>query len=228
MANFEEYLSNQIKLAIHKNDEELREDSKNKNKKLRSKIENFRMNKMTNEEREEYSVEDIMKKINEVSLLRCLFRKDPCKQSIHENSQIQWIKMNKYEDIEKLPSNLHGVYLEKSELKKRTTTNRVKNGTKTFDAYIPSRKIYVVLKYSTTEGGAQDNQYRDVENFITQINGYFQENKNSDYTFEFYLDGKYYTRNKLEHLETLCNKYSDKISILSASSILRVMNQEKE
>jgi len=183
---------------------------------LLDRIENFRREKMTEEEQKTITVEDVRQQIISNPVVRAHFRKDPTRQSIHENSQIEWLQ-KVYPDAKKMLAARGGTYLDK-EGNLKTDTPRPVDATKTLDVSIPSKNAMAVLKYSTTEGGAQDNQFRDVKNFIAHMGYHFV--KPSNWTFHFYLDGPYYTDRRMEELRGMVDaNLKEKIIITNVSSL---------
>lgn len=181
------------------------------------RIENFRLDKLTDDEKEskEFQTDVILERIKIDPLTRALFRKDPTRQTIHEKTQINYIKKT-YPDAYK-PNN---VCFSNKKIHTILKNKRPPNSTKTFDLYIPSEKIYGILKYTTTSGGSQDNQYADVKSFIVQASGYFSENKEAQEKFYFFLDGEYYTEKKIKELEQMItDEYVSKIVITSCEKL---------
>ena len=210
--SFEGYLKKCTDEYLELNKQEFIKNLDLKEKTLINKIKNFYDNKWTDDERSETSLESYIEKIKICPFLQIHFRKDPTKQSIHEKVQIEWIKKS-YPDTVKLPSDKDGLYFENGQLK-TCKTKRNNNCSKTIDILIPSKNIYGILKYSTTAGGAQDNQKDDVVFFIKNIVLYL--NEKTDYIFYFYLDGAYYTTDIIDALKNdIPEEYSSKIKILS-------------
>ena len=165
---FSNFLTSQYQKSINYNDLEIISSVEKKEKDLLLRIENFRCNKMTEAERDLNSTESILESIKNNTMIRANFRKDPTKQSVHENAQIEWIQKNLYKDAIKLPVSINGVCLSKNKFHNITSKTRPSDATKTFDIHVPSKKLYGVLKYTSCPGGAQDNQYTDVKQFIIQ------------------------------------------------------------
>ena len=103
------------------------------------RIENFRLDKLTDDEKEskEFQTDVILERIKIDPLTRALFRKDPTRQTIHEKTQINYIKKT-YPDAYK-PNN---VCFSNKKIHTILKNKRPPNSTKTFDLYIPSEKIY--------------------------------------------------------------------------------------
>jgi hypothetical protein len=195
---YSNYLCNRTQDFLKDNDKEIIAAAKRKDSDLIKRIENFRRDKLTLEEQTTQTVESILHDVCTNTIIRAHFRKDPTRQSIHEITQIEWISKNLYPDAKKLPSDHGGIYFCKNAM--CSIFPRPVDATKTIDIHSPSSKMYGILKYSTTAGGAQDNQFRDVKHFIHQIIGYFAENLSAEETFVCYLDGPYYTDKKRKEL----------------------------
>jgi hypothetical protein len=193
-------LYSRVQQALKKNDLEILISVEKRDPDLLKRVENFKREKLLEYESLEMSTDDILEQIKFNPLVRAHFRKDPTRQSIHENVQIELIKQF-YPDAYKLPSAKKGTYL--SDFKMKTDHPRPEDATKTLDIFVPSKNIYGVLKYSTTEGGAQDNQYNDVKKFIKEMIGYHTRNNGAPEKFVFYLDGPYYTEKRLKNLVEL-------------------------
>ena len=193
-------LYSRIQQSLKANDLEILKSVERKDPDLLKRIENFRREKLLEYESLEMSTDDILYQIKMNPLVRSQFRKDPTRQSIHENVQLDLIKQI-YPDSYKLPAAKKGTYL--SNFKMMTDHPRPEDATKTLDLFVPSMNMYGVLKYSTTEGGAQDNQYNDVKKFIKEMIGYHSQNKEAPEKFIFYLDGPYYSEKRLKGLVDL-------------------------
>ena len=218
---FSNFLTSLYQKSIKDNDLEILSSVEKKEKDLLLRIENFRCNKMTEAERDLNSTESILESIKNNTMIRANFRKDPTKQSVHENAQIEWIQKNLYKDAIKLPVSINGVCLSKNKFHNITSKTRPSDATKTFDIHVPSKKLYGVLKYTSCPGGAQDNQYTDVKQFIIQAVGYLKENPAAEEIFAFYLDGLYYTSDKIKALkEMIPPVHKEKITITNCDSIL--------
>lgn len=217
--NYSQYLAKRTQEFLAANDQEILRFAAEKNPDLILRIENFRREKMTAEEQLQNSTEAILEAIRTTPLVRAHFRKDPTRQSIHEITQIEWIRQNAYADVRKMLAGRGGTYFH--DYKLCTDHPRPSSATKTLDIRSDSSNMYGVLKYSTTEGGAQDNQFRDVKHFIEQMRGYLQKNPTASELFLFYLDGPYYTEKKRSELKAMIPvECSEKIRITSVSEIL--------
>lgn len=212
------YLDQRYQEFLRANDADILDAVKTRNKDLLYRIESFRKEKMIQEERDAFPVDAMLERIRTDPLLRALFRKDPTRQTIHEQTQIEWIQKHLYADCVKLPAATGGTYFHDCKLKK--THPRPATATKTLDIHSPSSHLYGVLKYTTVAGGAQDNQYRDVKHFILQMVAYLQDTPAALEHFIFYLDGAYYTESKRAELRSMIpESLTKKIQIASVQDI---------
>ena len=218
---FADFLHKKSQDLIKENDTEVVAAAERGDKVLIAKIESFRHDKLTDEERVENTVDSILQRIKVDPFTRAQFRKDPTRQTLHEKAQIEWIQNNQYSDAVKMNAGMNGTCLANKKIHVISTTNpRPTDATKTFDAFVPSKNMYIVLKHTGCPGGAQDNQYADVKNFIRQEVVYLTENVGASESFAAYLDGAYYTPKKIKELEDMIpSSLKSKILITSCASI---------
>jgi hypothetical protein len=203
---------------IRENDRQIIKDVENMEPKLCAKIRSYMAEKMTDDDTSEFTFEKILDEIRTNAMVRSFFRKDPVRQSIHEKSQVEWLRKKLMPDVVKLNGAVGGLYFNDYCLS--SVHPRPIGASKTLDVYSADTNTYGVLKFSTTVGGAQDNQYTDVKIFIQQMIGYMNSSSYSSERFMFFLDGPYYTENKLENLKMMIpNDKSDKIIITSVDRI---------
>ena len=215
MQTYSEYLEEYRKKLIETNNRNVIKDAENKDHNLIQKIKNFRNNKLLCEERDNLSVDLILQKIKDDVFYRSIFRKEPSRQSIHEKTQYDYIKKYLYGDVVKLKDN---TYITKTTIQNNII--RSSDSSKTFDVYIPSKKCYGILKYIELNGGAQDNQYKDVVIFLENIISYLNNNSEQIFSFSFFLDGKFFTEEKFEKLNMLIPLHlNNKIYITSCQKI---------
>ena len=222
MSRFSDFLSKKTQEFIENNDKECIIAAQKREKWLITKINNWHRDKFTEHERNTYTTETILKRIETDDLFRVNFRKDFTRQTIHEKAQIEWIQLCKYPDAIKIKSDKGGTCLSGNKIHVISKTNpRPSNATKTFDMYIPSKKNYCVMKHTTCPGGSQNNQFADVKEFIQKEIDYLLKNPGADETFSAYLDGPYYTPKKMKELEEMIPKsLNGKIWITSCASIV--------
>ena len=219
--DFNSFLENKIKASKKINDQDTIEQAERKDKELVKKVEKYRLNELTEEERSIKTVDVILQSIITDIITRSIFRKDPTKQSIHEKAQIEWIQMKKYSDAIKIPADGNGTCLSNNNLHIITKNSpRPPDATKTLDVHIPSKNIYATLKYTNESGGSQDNQFRDVKHFIVQAVGYLSHNESAIENFAFYLDGAYYKPSKMKELNDMVpENIKERILITSCASL---------
>lgn len=221
MTSFDLFLKEQINKQIKINDLEILKDVETKNSNLIKKITNFLSYKITENEKNNISIEDILNMIKTNLIIRAMFRKDAIKQSIHENSQIEWIKKNQYNDVVKMNSSINGTCIQNNKLHIiKNNSRRSSKATKTFDIFIPSINTYGVLKYTSTSGGSQDNQFNDVKHFILNEISYLENNNEATEKFITYIDGDFYSNKKFKELEDLIpDKFKNQITITKCANI---------
>jgi hypothetical protein len=224
---YSEYLRKTIKRAIQANDQEIlavvNDIKAGRTSKacteIQEKIQNFMKEKMTEEEAGAYTHDRILDEILTNPLVRAHFRKDPTRQTLHETTQISWLRKHLSPDVAKLPANKGGITFINGDLKKVADKRDAKE-TKTLDIHAPSQNMYGVLKHTSTDGGAQDNQYRDVKHFISQMVKYLEKHPDASENFAFYLDGPYYKDSRRAELQSMIPEaYKEKIIITSCESL---------
>jgi hypothetical protein len=142
------------------------------------------------------------------------FIKDPGRQNFYENQALEYLRSYSiFDTVVKLPASgndslliINGRLFRRSEIQ-----NAENHKTIDFHAITNDINLYIAHKYTAEAGGAQDNQYNDLINFITQANQYIGD----DY-FIALADGNYYKDlttnlngkrvNKLEYLKHIANK----------------------
>ena len=220
-STFSKFLESYFQSHLKENGLAIQASIASRDKDLVKRIENFRRDKMTEEERATTTVDSILEEMKTSQVLRAQFRKDVTRQTIHEKAQIDWLKAHKYTDLTKLSADTNGVCLSNHRFHTITkATPRPSDATKTFDGFVPSRKTYLTLKHTSVPGGAQDNQFRDVKHIVGQAVGYLTDVSTAEETFEFYLDGKYYTPKKFQDLQSMIpSSLSARIRVLTCESI---------
>jgi hypothetical protein len=219
MASFSLLLAIRTREYIIKNDAEILQQVASRSKDLLKRIINFRDNNMTEPEREDTTVDDILEDIKTNMMTRAFFRKTTTRQNIGENTQIEWIRQT-VPDIVKLPADVNGLYLSGGKMcTVMSKEPRPEDATKTFDTHSPSTNTYGVLKLTKQAGGAQDNQYNDVKTFVRHMVSYYTANPTAIETFKFYLDGAYYSTSKRAELKSMVPPaLKDRIVITSCES----------
>jgi hypothetical protein len=137
--------------------------------------------------------DEVKNKILNDDMYAEIFAKDPAKQNIYENLASEYLKQNtSIKNFKNLPNNTKK-FIVNGEL----TTER-QNDVKSidFEFNYMDKNIYVSHKYiKALNGGAQDNQYNDIRNFLRNCN---KCESGTNY-FIAICDGPYFER-KLENL----------------------------
>jgi hypothetical protein len=121
------------------------------------------------------------------------FKKNCYRQTIHERSQLQWLKNKAFPDLGKpaIPMCLD----ENGDIvKQKPRSTKVGGSSKSFDAFSPSLNTFFMLKFTTGEGGSQDNQLREMVQFIRLVRLYISKHGKNETRFSIILDGEYYRR----------------------------------
>ena len=168
------------------------------------------MKKITNRAKE-YGISEsaIIKDIQKCDTAIIPFAKNPAKQNFYENTACQMIQnMIGVENFQKLPN--HSTYvcndssIQREELKTYPTAKTID-----FKWEYKDYTIYASHKYTKDSGGSQDNQYKDLQEFIKQS----RDTKLPKVIFIAIADGDYYMSEngragttKMEHLASLCTR----------------------
>ena len=199
---FQYFLDELFQESIEENDREILKCAMDSDRDLRTRIETFIDTKMPKAGRKTCTADSVLKDIPENPVIRAFFCKDPIRQTFHEKVQMAWLKKHQYSDLAKST----GICFSNSKLYAINKTGglpRPSDATKTFDAYVPSKKMYIILKYTSGPGGSQDNQFADVKHFCLEAVKYLSANPVGDESFAFYLDGTYYTHKKFKVLHDM-------------------------
>lgn len=160
----------------------------------------------------EFAIDVVEQKIREDEMFRAFFAKDPGKQKIHENIAAAFItRIPLIENFEQLAHDglvvIQGAVRPRKEVRAEGATARAKTIDFAWDTC--GKKVYASHKYTKHSGGAQDNQYRDLQEFIREAN----ESNRRDAYFLAIADGDYYSgtdtnshTTKLQHLKDLANR----------------------
>lgn len=159
-----------------------------------------------------FAVDTVEKKIRDDEMFRAFFAKDPGKQKIHENIAAAFIEcMPGVSNFKQLAHDslvvIQGAVRSRKDVRAEGATARAK--TIDFSWSFCSKDVYASHKYTKQGGGAQDNQYRDLQEFIREAN---ESNLKNTY-FLAIADGEYYgtadmnsQTTKLQHLKDISNR----------------------
>ncbi len=145
---------------------------------------------------------------NELPIALAFFSKDPKKQNVYEKIAANYIKkIQGVTNFQNLPNNKFFVVNGKIVTKEHKQLSNAK----TIDFYFEynSKKIYASHKYTKDKGGAQDHQYKDLQNFINNV----RDNTDRETIFIAIADGDYYNTKdnradltKIKNLKAKCTK----------------------
>ena len=157
---------------------------------------------------------EVKKKIIADEMFRAHFAKDPGKQKIHENIAAAFIEnLPEVSNFKQLSHDdlqiLGGAVISRKEARKGGGTSNAKS--LDFSWETGGVQIYASHKFTKSSGGAQDNQYKDLQDFIREAN----TSNRKDTIFLAIADGGYYLKNdsetgtsKLARLKKMANKES--------------------
>mgnify|MGYP003148930489 CR=1 FL=1 len=184
MKKVREIIQEKAKVKRQANVVEAQEVAEKRSKWLLEKVENY-IERFSLDD----SVEDILVKIKEDYLFAATFAKDPNKQNIAETIQLE--ELSKYCEVKKLSnSGKNALYISSDKV------NSTKGKTKSLDAII--NDTYCSLKYTNADGGAQDNQRKDIELFLDAA-------KTCKEDFAAIVDGIHWEK----HLPELISEYAE-------------------
>ena len=214
------YSDEKIKAYRKKNCESALEDFKKKEKYIMDKIKNIAQNFGMKAE-EVYDIIDKSKDNNLKNLFIAVrLAKDPKRQNVYENIFYDYLRSNG-RNILKLPSSGgNAIFLTKNKIMKGKP--KEVESTKSLDFYekIGEKEFYYYHKFTKEEGGAQDNQYIDLQTFVRIAKQYCENNDDNKY-FVAVPDGPYYTKERKAYLESLAGNFNDnRIIIASWDAIL--------
>lgn len=188
--------------------------------KLREQINNKWLNKKIENHLKKHSyinksIEEIKQLILSDDFTASFFVKEPIKQNIIENFIANHIMNISF------VSNFNNLY---SSVKLFVVDGIIieerKDGIKSIDYSwnIGNKTFYASQKYTSESGGAQDNQFNDIINFLSNAS----LNKDENIYFVAIVDGNYYNERKINILKKYCNK---KTLIANYFNIEKVLSQ---
>lgn len=177
-----------------------------------------------------YSFDAIKEKIINDEIFRCIFAKDPNKQNLHQNLAAKYIEsLSRISNFKILPSGGdNAIYLTNGKIFEGQKLKHKSKDIKSIDfTWNTSKyKFYASHKYTNDEGGAQDNQYKDIQDFLNHARDCNEKNV----IFLAICDGDYYLRkdaktgdtSRLDRLQRLTdNKTSFVLNINDLASFLQ-------
>jgi hypothetical protein len=169
---------------------------------IKTKIENY----LNRNYYLDLTIEDIKKRILEDDLTASFFIKDPKTQNFTEKLIADKVKkISIIENFKNYSSNVK-LFLYDGEVQSERNYNL-----KSIDYSIKckGKRIYITQKYTTGNGGSQDNQFIDVLNFLEKS----KIKKGSNLIAMALVDGSYYTKDKLDKLKQYENENTVVLSV---------------
>lgn len=159
------------------------------------------------------SPKEVRQKILDDDFFRRCFVKEPSKQNFYQNKAADFIKnIDGVENFKTLPQNgSNALYIINGNIHKGENLKNKNQDSKSIDFYweYNNKKFYASHKYTKEEGGAQDNQYKDIQSFLIDS----RDNNLKDTNFVAICDGDYYQNkdnktkdsSRIERLKRLTN-----------------------
>ena len=169
------------------------------------------------------SVSEIKESITKDRVAAAHFAVDPSKQKIHEKTAAEFIRnLNAVVDFNHLPNKAlyvsNGVPITGDELKTYPAAKTID-----FKWQYGTFKIYASHKYTHDSGGAQGNQYKDLQAFIQACRGSI----NPELRFIAIADGPFYqeyngraNKTRLDKLQSMCTPQVSACTIHDLKEVL--------
>jgi hypothetical protein len=139
-----------------------------------------------------YSFNEIKEKIINDEIFRCVFVKDPAKQNLYQNLASKYISsLDIVENFKVLPAGgKNAIYLTNGKILKGDLLKNQSKDIKSIDFMWNCKNLtfYASHKYTEMNGGAQDNQYKDIQDFLHHSRDCNEKNT----IFLAICDGDYY------------------------------------
>lgn len=189
---FEEMVFNREKQLREENLKELRNNLNDTD--VQFKIANYA-------EKHGFEAEDIKERIKSDDLVASFFAKDPSKQNFTEKLVAELL------NTKTLPQS--GKNCIRFNNNGDICSTKSANTSKSADFLIGN--VYITQKYTRSTGGAQDNQYADVVDFLSK--------GSKKYNVAAIVDGSYWDNSKRQELKNFFNN-NNNVQILSMNDIL--------
>jgi hypothetical protein len=159
------------------------------------------------------SFDEIKQKIEEDEIFRCVFIKEPGRQSFHEQLAAKYIQsLENVTNFKKMPNRgKDAIYFSNGKIFKGSDLHKKHKDTKSADFMWKTGKFtfYATHKYTDINGGGQDSQYDEIYKFLKNT---LDCNEKNCIVLAI-CDGEYYQRKdsktgdatKLKRLERLTN-----------------------
>ena len=177
-----------------------------------------------------YSFDEIKEKIRNDEIFRCVFAKDPSKQNLYQNLASEYIQsLDIVENFKILPAGgKDAIYLTNGKILSGDLLKKQSKDIKSIDFMWNCKDFifYASHKYTEMNGGAQDNQYKDIQDFLNHSRDCNEKNT----IFLAICDGNYYLQkdsktgdeSKIKRLQRLTdNKTSFVLNINELVELLK-------
>lgn len=206
------------------NDFKTKLDNINDNRDIKEKLFNWC-------ERFDYNFDELIKKLKKTNdiLIIGQFAKDPSKQNIHEEMAYNYLKQ--------LPIISNQIHLSKGKNAKfivsgKITNNKGTANVKSLDLYFCYKyknkqlEFWTSNKYTKNSGGAQDNQFSDLQEFMKEA----RDVTNKNIFLLAIVDGKYYQEKYEEYktkIDFLNERYKgSRVIAITSNEILETVIRE--
>lgn len=220
--NYEE----EIKKKRKENIEEFKKtlNNINSNIKLKEKLLNWC-------ERYDYDFEELIKKLKKSDDILVIgqFAKDPGKQNIHEDMAFEYLlKLPIISKQMHLPKGKNAKFVVGGKIKEEKGTANIKSLDCYFCYEYRNKKLefYTSNKYTKSSGGAQDNQFNDLQEFMKEARDVTDKN----IFLMAVADGKYY-QNKYDEFNSRIDYFNERykgtrVVALTSNEILETVIRE--
>lgn len=208
------------KIALEKNSKEVRDAVLNEQEDMLFKISNYS---------EKYNIPKrfLIHQILRDPIFANQFAKDPAKQSIHQKTAAEYIEnITGVEDFCQLPAGgQNAVYICKDgciHKGSRLSGDNVKSID--FHWTYDGKEYYAAHKYTKDEGGAQDNQCKDLMDFLSNAS----KSKMPNVVFFAIGDGAYYQRGTTENGVRFTSRIKYMNDVYSTENALAITTDDLE
>ena len=162
------------------------------------------------------SIDEVLNKIIADDDFARIFAKDPQKQSFHENLGLHSMEKAGLKVRGEPKSGRSAIYIHNGQIKTgliKKPDPRIKSVDCTCER--GGWRDYILQKWIAESGGAQDNQYSDIQGFVEQGNAYAVRVKD-DVRIIALVDGPYFTNQKIDELRTnISPGNADRVMVMS-------------
>ena len=169
-----------------------------------------------------YSFDTIKKKIVGDKIFRCVFAKDPAKQNLYQSIAAKHINsLEIVKNFQVLPAGgSNAIYLTNGKILKGGLLKNQSKDIKSIDFVwnCGDLTFYASHKYTEISGGAQDNQYKDIQDFLNHARDCNEKNT----IFLAICDGDYYLQKDSKTGDETKIKRLQRLTDNKTSFVLRI------